>query len=69
MPPIAVPTRPKTSATTVTGLFTILNKSYNTSESGMLQIVETTAIEVERLGESNRFVVKLLADKNDALPP
>ena len=27
------------------------------------QIVETTAVEVERLGESNRFVVKLLGDK------
>lgn len=24
---------------------------------------------VERLGESNRFVVKLLADKQDTLPP
>jgi hypothetical protein len=31
------------------------------------QVVETTAIEVERLGESNRFVAKLLADKTEAL--
>ncbi len=27
------------------------------------QIVESTAIEVERVAESNRFVAKLLADK------
>jgi glycerol-3-phosphate O-acyltransferase len=30
------------------------------------QMVETTAIEVERLGESNRFVTKLLAEKAEA---
>jgi hypothetical protein len=30
------------------------------------QIVETTAIEVERLGESNRFVTKLLTEKAEA---
>ena len=28
------------------------------------QVVETTAIEVERLGESNRFVAKLLAERS-----
>lgn len=28
------------------------------------QIVDTTAIEVERLAESNRFVAKLLAEKS-----
>jgi hypothetical protein len=33
------------------------------------QTVDATAIEVERLGESNRFVAKLLADKTDALRP
>jgi hypothetical protein len=27
------------------------------------QIVETTAVEMERLSETNRFVVKLLAEK------
>jgi hypothetical protein len=31
--------------------------------------VDATAIEVERLAESNRFVAKLLADKTDALRP
>jgi hypothetical protein len=31
------------------------------------QVVETTAIEVERLGESNRFVAKLLAEKSESL--
>lgn len=30
--------------------------------------VEATAIEVERLSESSRFVTKLLAEKKDALP-
>jgi hypothetical protein len=30
------------------------------------QIVETTAIEVERLAESSRFVAKLLAGEKDA---
>jgi hypothetical protein len=30
------------------------------------QIVDTTAIEVERLAESNRFVAKLLADRTEA---
>jgi hypothetical protein len=30
------------------------------------QMVETTAIEVERLGESNRFVTKLLAERAEA---
>jgi hypothetical protein len=30
------------------------------------QIVESTAVEVERIGESNRFVVKLLGEKTDA---
>lgn len=30
------------------------------------QTVDATAIEVERLAESNRFVTKLLADKVDA---
>jgi hypothetical protein len=32
------------------------------------QIVETTAVEVERLAESNRFVAKLLAERSGALP-
>jgi hypothetical protein len=32
------------------------------------QTVDATAIEVERLAESNRFVVKLLAERTDALP-
>jgi chromosome segregation and condensation protein ScpB len=32
------------------------------------QTVEATAIEVERLAESSRFVTKLLADKTNALP-
>jgi hypothetical protein len=32
------------------------------------QAVEATAIEVERLSESSRFVTKLLAEKRDALP-
>jgi hypothetical protein len=30
------------------------------------QIVESTAIEVERLGESNRFVTRLLTEKAEA---
>lgn len=30
------------------------------------QMVEGTAVEVERLGESSRFVTKLLADRTDA---
>jgi glycerol-3-phosphate O-acyltransferase len=30
------------------------------------QMVETTAVEVERIGESNRFVTKLLAERGDA---
>lgn len=33
------------------------------------QIVETTAIEVERLAESSRFVTKLLAGKTEADRP
>lgn len=33
------------------------------------QTVETTAIEVERLAESSRFVTKLLAGKTDAHRP
>ncbi len=32
------------------------------------QIVDTTAVEIERLAESNRFVVKLLAEKSGTLP-
>ena len=32
------------------------------------QAVETTAIEVERMAEANRFLTKLLAEKADALP-
>jgi hypothetical protein len=32
------------------------------------QIVDTTAVEVERLSESNRFVAKLLAEKSEAVP-
>jgi hypothetical protein len=32
------------------------------------QTVDATAIEVERLAESSRFVTKLLADKTGALP-
>ncbi len=32
------------------------------------QVVEATATEVERLGESSRFVAKLLADKTAQLP-
>ena len=31
------------------------------------QIVDTTAIEIERLSESNRFVTKLLAEKSEAI--
>jgi hypothetical protein len=31
------------------------------------QAVETMAVEVERLGESDRFVAKLLASKTDSL--
>ena len=30
------------------------------------QIVDTTAVEVERLAESNRFVAKLLAERSEA---
>ena len=30
------------------------------------QAVETTAVEVERLAESNRFLTKLLAEKSSA---
>ena len=30
------------------------------------QIIDTTAIEVERIAESNRFVAKLLAQKSEA---
>jgi hypothetical protein len=30
------------------------------------QMVESTSIEVERIGESNRFVAKLLAERTDA---
>ncbi len=33
------------------------------------QTVEATAIEVERLGESNRFLTKLLASKTEPPPP
>lgn len=33
------------------------------------QMVESTSIEVERLGESSRFVAKLLADKTEVLRP
>ena len=33
------------------------------------ETVEATAIEVERLSESSRFVTKLLAGKSDAQPP
>jgi hypothetical protein len=33
------------------------------------QMVETTAIEVERLGESNRFVTRLLVEKAQADRP
>ena len=33
------------------------------------QIVETTALEVERLGESNRFVAKLLAENKESARP
>ena len=33
------------------------------------QVVEATAIEVERVGESNRFLTKLLAAKTGTLPP
>ena len=33
------------------------------------QMVESTAIEVERLGESSRFVAKLLAETTEALRP
>jgi hypothetical protein len=32
------------------------------------QAVDATAIDVERLAESSRFVTKLLADKAGALP-
>ena len=32
------------------------------------QIVDTTAVEVERLSESNRFVAKLLSEKSGTLP-
>jgi hypothetical protein len=31
------------------------------------QMVESTAIEVERLGESSRFVARLLAEKTEVL--
>lgn len=30
--------------------------------------VETTALEIERLSESNRFISKLLADRADPMP-
>ena len=33
------------------------------------QAVDATAIEVERLSESNRFVAKLLAEKSSASEP
>lgn len=33
------------------------------------QGMDAIATEVERLGETNRFVTKLLAEKTDALPP
>ena len=32
------------------------------------QIVDSTAVEVERLAESNRFVAKLLAERSGTLP-
>jgi hypothetical protein len=32
------------------------------------QAVETTAIEVERMAEANRFLTKLLAQKSDSVP-
>jgi hypothetical protein len=32
------------------------------------QAVETTAIEVERMAEANRFLTKLLAQKSEILP-
>jgi hypothetical protein len=32
------------------------------------QIVDTTAVEVERMAESNRFMTKLLAEKTGPLP-
>jgi hypothetical protein len=32
------------------------------------QIVDTTAVEVERLAESNRFVAKLLAERSGTPP-
>jgi hypothetical protein len=32
------------------------------------QIVDSTAVEVERLAESNRFVAKLLAEKSGVVP-
>ena len=33
------------------------------------QMVEATSIEVERLGESSRFVARLLAEKTEAYRP
>ena len=33
------------------------------------QGMDAIATEVERLGETNRFVTKLLSEKKDALPP
>jgi hypothetical protein len=33
------------------------------------QGMDAIATEVERLGETNRFVTKLLSDRKDALPP
>jgi len=32
-------------------------------------VVESTALEVERISEANRFMAKLLADRSPAVPP
>ena len=32
------------------------------------QIAESTAIEIERLSESNRYVTRLLAERNESAP-
>ena len=59
---IALITRRKQSAP-------LLNSDLDTRVARIEQIVESTSFEVERIGEAQRFLTKVLSDGRQAAPP